>query len=677
MLAATTNRPTPWLLLSATASLLIAFSAPAAAQLPEVRYHVDLERAATQRVKVSMSFELSGPLSGRDSVDLSMPAWRPGRYVILDPAGGIVHLTARDEGGSERAVQKQDKATWRIDTRGAERLSVSYELYANSLGMRTRHADNTHAFLSGSAVFLYAPELRNSALEVEFSAPDTWSIAGGLEQVAGNARAVGAPNFDVLIDSPIEIGLHDRIDFEVADTPHEIIVWPKGRRFDRTRLIDDFTAIVESQLSIFGTLPYQRYVFLVHAGAGVGGGTEHLNSTIMQVPVSRLEGSLSNNNDYRNFLGLVSHEFFHTWNVKQIRPSTMAPYDLQNENYSTLFWVAEGTTSYYDSMTLARTALVKTDKYLEELGKLVDGSRTRPGTGVQSLSDSSYDAWVKFNRRTPDAANTTVSFYSQGALVSMVLDLMIRAESSDEKTLDQVMRALYERFPLDQGGYSREDLENTVAGVSGRSWSSFFEQYVDGVTPLPLADAFKHVGLELFYKPEKRANGARPADEDQDEHAQDEHAQDGDATGDDAAQPEDAGEKQPRVVADSGASLTDASGKAVIRSIRAGSSFYEAGFIPGDELVAIAGRRIETKGWSELVETFEPSETVTVHYVRHGDLKQLDVALGARTAASWQIRRSATPTDQQKASYHSWVGHPWPDDKDDDAATNDSKEEDR
>ena len=235
--------------------------------------------------------------------------------------------------------------------------------------------------------------LRDQALVVQFIAPETWTVASGLEPSDKAARALSAPNFDVLIDSPIEIGLHDKIDFAVGGKPHEIIIWPKGRRFDRERLIDDFTAIIEDQFAIFGTLPYERYVFLVHSGAGAGGGTEHLNSTIMQVPNSRLEGSLSNDNDYRRFLGLVSHEFFHTWNVKQIRPSTMAPYDLQTENYSTLFWVAEGTTSYYDSLTLARTSLVKPTKYLEELGDLVDGSRNRPGTNVQSLSDSSFDAW--------------------------------------------------------------------------------------------------------------------------------------------------------------------------------------------------------------------------------------------------------------------------------------------
>lgn len=612
----------------------------------DVRYRVDLTQAPTQRAFIEMTFS---PPEGAGPVAIRMPAWRPGRYVILDPAGGVVQLTARDARGRALDAQKLDKATWSIE-RGTGAITVEYELYANSLGLRTRHIDDTHAFLSGSAVFLYVDELRDLPHVVSFVAPADWRVAGGLEPTPDpddSPRTLVAPSYDVLIDSPIEIGLHDRIDFDAAGKPHEIIIWPPGRRYDEERLVADFTELIEEQLSIFGELPFDRYVFLVHAGAGAGGGTEHLNSTIMQVPSSRLEGSLTNDDDYRRFLGLVSHEFFHTWNVKQMRPSSMAPYTLQSENYSTLFWVAEGTTSYYDTLTLARAGLIEPKKALEDFGDLIDGSRNNPGAMIQSLSDSSYDAWVKFNRRNPDTGNTTVSFYSQGALASWFLDLQIRAASSGATSLDDVLRDLFERHPLQDGGYSRDDLEQALRRVTGRDWSDYFRDYIDGTRPLPFEDALSFVGLELIQKPNKPKNGAQ-LDPDNAEEADDEES-----------------DQPPRSVADTGVSLQSSGDAAVVRTVRRGSALYAAGILPGDEIIAIDGRRIDRSNWSEQINMLNPGQSVRLHYVRHGELRARTVTVGERLDAKWALRRVEEPTADQKAAYSDWLGQPWPESEDD------------
>ena len=613
-----------------------------------VRYLVDLTEAPTQRAVISMTFT---PPAGDGPVAVRMPAWRPGRYVILDPAGGVVRLSARDATGRAVDTRKLDKATWAIE-RGSGDLTVEYELYANSLGLRTRHIDDSHAFLSGSAVFLYVEELRARPHVIAFEAPQEWRVAGGLEPTSDpndSPRTVVAPNYEVLIDSPIEIGLHDRIDFDAGGKPHEIIVWPPGRRYDEERLVEDFTALIEEQLDIFGSLPFDRYVFLVHAGAGAGGGTEHLNSTIMQVPASRLEGSLTINDDYRRFLGLVSHEFFHTWNVKQVRPSSMVPYTLQTENYSTLFWVAEGTTSYYDTLTLARAGLIEPEKAMEDFADLIDGSRNSPGPMLQSLSDSSYDAWIKFNRRTPDTPNTTVSFYSQGALASWFLDLRIRASSSGRNSLDEVFRDLFERHSLDRGGYSRDDLEQALRRVTGQDWSDYFRDYIDGTRPLPFEEALAWVGLELVQKPNKPKKGAQLEEE---EEAED------DTDGDDPDTP-------PRSIADTGVTLQNTGDAAVVRTVRRGSTFYDAGILPGDELIAIDGRRVERSNWEEHIGMLNPGQTVALHYVRHGEFRQRDIAIGERLDAKWTLRHVEEPSEAQKAAYGSWMGQPWPENEED------------
>ncbi len=621
-----------------------------------VEYVVDLGRARAQRATVTMTFDLGGSLQGHSSVDLKLPVWRPGRYAILDPAGAIVDLVARDGVGTSRAVSKVDKNTWRIDSRGAGRLTVEYQLYANSLGLRTHHIDDTHAFLSGSTVFLYVAQLRSSPLLVRFQAPAAWRIASGLESHADDANTVIAPNYDVLIDSPIEIGEQDVILFEVAGKPHEIVIWPRGRRYDERVLISDFTKIIEEQLDIFGRLPYHRYVFLVHAGAGAGGGTEHLNSTIMQVPLDRLEGSTSRNDDYRGFLGLVSHEFFHTWNVKQLRPSDMVPYELDHENYSTLFWVAEGTTSYYDDLTLERAGLVKPNKYLETLSELIDGGRKRPGTAVQSLSESSFDAWIKFTKPNPDAANTTVSFYSQGALASLLMDLEIRAKTGDRASLDDVLRSLFERKPLSAGGYTRADLEQTLRSTTETDWTEFFRRYVDGTEPLPFEAAFEHVGIELYEKSEKPRKGALGPFSEDDSLA----AGETDRSDDDDADTDKAEDKPVRTVADAGAIIRESGGRPVISSVRIDGAFSRAGLLPGDELVAIDRRRVSHDDWDDLIESFEPEQTVIVHFLRNQQLQTRDVVLDARRAADWSLRRVEKPTAAQELSYRSWLHQPWP-----------------
>jgi len=397
-----------------------------------IEYRVAITRPTTQMVDVSMTvLDVE-----RRTLDVAMPTWRPGKYEILDPAGTVREVRAFDGDGTPLPIEKIRKSVWRITTGGAETVRVDYRIFADSLRDRTRHVDDTHAFLSGESVFMFPMGRREDASVIHIEAPEHWSVASGLEPAEGDDRTLLAPNYDVLVDTPIEVGEHEVIEFEVSDTPHEIVLWGEWDECDRERLVEDFSKIVEVQRDIFGELPYERYVFLVHVGRGAGGGTEHLNSTIMQTRSASIEGSVDNSGAYQRFLGLVSHEFFHTWNVKQFRPAGIQPYDYLTENYTKLLWVAEGTTSYYDDLTLARAGLMKESRYFDRIADSIGGFLQRPGRKIQSLEESSFDAWIKFTKGSQDDYNTEISFYSHGAMVSLVLDMRLRETTGNRVSLD-------------------------------------------------------------------------------------------------------------------------------------------------------------------------------------------------------------------------------------------------
>jgi len=469
-----TTRVRAAVLTAILAATLLSLTAPARAQpyRPEdprsqadqwadqirTSYHVDLSRSASQVVTITTTLsDLDQP-----EVLLRLPTWRPGRYEILDPAGTIRKLTAVDRRGEPVAFEPVDKASWRFRTRGVTELRVTAEIYANSIGDRTRHADDTHAFLSPSSTFFYTDARRDEPLAVTIDAPEGWRVACGLATHPARPGVLVAPDYDTMVDCPLEVGVQDVARFDVRGVPHEIVIWGEHRA-DMDRLVADFTAIVEHQTRMFEgdrPPPYGRYVFMIHVGPGLGGGTEHVNSTIMQTRPT----SFTDDDAYQRFLGLVSHEMYHTWNVKRLRPAGLTPYDYARENYTDLLWVVEGTTSYYDDLTLARAGLMTPKAYLARVGRTIAAYETRPGAAVQSVSASSFDAWIKFNHRSPDDVNSEVSFYSKGALVSLYLDLLVREATGNASSLDEVMRRMYQRFPLETGGYDEADLVATDLG---------------------------------------------------------------------------------------------------------------------------------------------------------------------------------------------------------------------
>ncbi|VAX42670.1 Putative protease [hydrothermal vent metagenome] len=572
-----------------------------------VEYTVSLHRAKSQMVDISMRV----PNSDGVPIELHLPTWRPGKYVVLDPAGTIVSIEAFHADGQPLRIHKTAKSSWRVETFEPGDIVVEYSLYANSLNDRTRHADDTHAFLSGSSVFLYTDELRDRPLRVWVDAPERWQVATGLASDPAEEWAWLSPDYDVLVDSPLEIGEHELIGFSVEGVPHDIVIWGPVEA-DAERLAADFAAIVRVQRDIFegpgGQLPYQRYVFLIHAQPGLRGGTEHLNSTIMQTGPS----TFTSESSYAGFLGLVSHEMFHTWNVKRLRPAGLSPYDYQLENYTDLLWVAEGTTSYYDDVTLVRAGLLDADKYLAQIAKTIARERRRPGSAVQSLADSSYDAWIKFNRATPNDINTTVSFYSKGALVSLMLDMELRTRTDNRASLDLVLRDLYRRHPLASGGFTTADMLAALEARAGSSFEGFFAAFVSGTEPLDLERAFAVAGVELL--PEEMPAGSYL-----------------------------------------GLSLRDTT----VRTIRSDGPAFEAGVQVDDILETIDGETL-AGSLEEFLEEIKPGTRLTLGLERRGEHREIEIVTIAPPIKRWRLERLAEPSNEQRAVYESWLGQGWP-----------------
>jgi len=354
-------------------------------------------------------------------------------------------------------------------------------------------------------------------------------------------------------------------------------------------------------------------------GPDASGGTEHLNSTIIQAP----RRSLENSEAYKTFLRTVSHEFFHTWNVKQFRPAGIHPYDYLRENYTDLLWVAEGTTSYYADLTNVRVGLKEPNEYLENLSDAIHAMRNRPGTRVQSLAESSFDAWIKFSRSMPDDANFTVSFYDVGALASLHMDMELRRRTKNSVSLDDLMREMYRRFPLSGNGYTTADMIALLETISESQWSDFLARYISGNDPYPFESALNIVGLELSMQPERKT----------DPIVQSPYA---------------------------GLNLTDRTGGAVVRSVSSEGPAYAAGVVAGDEIVAVNGRRVSALQFDEWIGLLQPGDAVTLHVIRRDELRTVSFKLAGKPNGKWKLSRVKDPTPLQKAAYQSWLHQEWP-----------------
>ncbi|QIN63135.1 hypothetical protein SBC1_31590 [Caballeronia sp. SBC1] len=567
-----------------------------------IRYTIVPKNPAAHLFEVTLTVAQPDP-SGQRFV---LPVWIPGSYMIREFARNIVTLQAFNAAGRKLAVDKTDKHAWQTAPHDGP-ITLRYEVYGWDLSVRAAHLDDTIGFFNGTSVFLAVEGQADVPCIVDIQKPAgtqyaNWRVATALPEARGTKRygfgAYEAPNYDALIDHPVTLGEFALGSFDAYGAKHDIVISGRVTGLDMHRLETDLKRVCESQIALFEPrtkkAPVDRYVFMTVAVADGYGGLEHRASTALicnrsDLPVT---GRPDVTEGYRTYLGLCSHEYFHTWNVKRIKPAAFAPYDLSQENYTSLLWLFEGFTSYYDDLMLVRSGLISASEYFSLLGKTLGGVLRGSGRLKQTVAESSFDAWVKYYRQDENAANAIVSYYQKGSLVALAFDLSIRAQTEGKKSLDDVMRLLWQRYGRDfyhgkARGIEENEVEALFAEATGADLKKLFREGVHGTRDLPLDTLFEPFGIT--FAPDVATNGT-------------------------AAKPS------------FGARIRNGA-DCVLAAVHENSAAQKAGLSAGDVLVAIDGLRVTGSNLDTLLARYLPGAKVEVHAFRRDELRVAQVKL--------------------------------------------------
>lgn len=539
----------------------------------------------------------------------SMPAWIPGSYMIRDYARNVVAIRAESE-GLDVALTRLDKSRWQAAP-VPRPLTIIAEIFAYDLSVRGAHLDCTHAYFNGPCLFFEVEGQEDIACHVELAPPDgdfadDWRVATSMRRQDAERYQFGtyeASDYAELVDHPVEAGHLSIGEFEVNGIPHSIAIRGKTR-VDMGRLCHDLQTLCEQHMSLLGAPDdLDRYMFLLHAPGNGYGGLEHrwsssLVSTRDSLP-ARGDESVSDN--YRTFLGLASHEYFHTWNVKRLKPAAFSPYDLSQESYTELLWVFEGVTSYYDDLALVRSGLIGEESYLELLGQTI--TRVQKGSGRlrQSVAESSFYAWTKFYKQDANAANAIVSYYAKGSLVALALDLKLRSETEGRVSLDDVIKECWSRWGQSDAGMPEDGFELAASEVSGLDLGDFFDACVRGTGELPLDSLLGTHGVRFNLR---ASRGTK------------------DKGGSDASP-----SRQRDVWL--GAKLAKKNGESVFTTISNSGPAERAGIAPGDQAVAMDGLLLTASNVDKRLRAYRAGDVVDIAVFRGDELLTLTLKIEA------------------------------------------------
>ena len=437
---------------------------------------------------------------------LSLPTWIPGSYLIREFAKHIESVKAYDEAGRQLQISKFEKNKWRLFNTDHELITVEYDVYAFDLSVRGAYVDQTRLYVNPACICLGLQDQENSAVELEVFLPDElkhFQLATGLvsKSLVKGRYTLKADNYAQLIDAPFELADQTRFSFEANGIPHEFVVSGQ-HKMNAERMKQDIEKICSTEISMFGSAPFENYTFMTMATGNSYGGLEHPNSTSLISPrddLPKADEPTEPSADYQRFLGLCSHEYFHSWLVKFIRPENLANYDLNKESLTSLLWIFEGFTSYYDDLILLRSGVISQDSYLKLLKGQIDRYLQNPGRFIQTVSESSFDAWIKFYRQDENSNNAGTSYYNKGCLVALCLDLGLRLRGS---SLDALMRRLYENT---QNGIqvNERTIVELCNELTGDNWIEQVNHLINTTDELPLDQLFPEFGLSYTLKNEK------------------------------------------------------------------------------------------------------------------------------------------------------------------------------
>ncbi|MEP7214308.1 MAG: PDZ domain-containing protein [Acidobacteriota bacterium] len=569
----------------------------------DINYTISMPKPYTHLLEVEMRIKSASLLP---QTELKMPVWTPGSYLVREYARHVQDFAVKSTDGKDLAWRKINKNTWQIDTNGAKEIVATYRVYSNELTVRTNELNDDHAFWNNAALLMFPKDQLNAPSTVKINPFGTWKIATGLPSSGSSADTFRAPNYDILYDSPFEVSNFKQVDFTVHGKPHRVVFSGDGN-YDMQRVAQDIPKIVDEGFKIFGELPYDNYTFIVNLRGG--GGLEHLNSTALQFNRFGFKPEAR----YQDFLGLVAHEYFHLWNVKRIRPDALGPFDYENENYTKLLWVAEGGTAYYEGILLRRAGLISEKKFLDDKANTIQQLQTRPGRFEASLEEASFDAWIKYYRPDENAVNNQISYYDKGDIVNMMLDITIRTSSDGKKSLDDVLRYLYDEFYKKGRNYTPADYQKIAETMAGRSLDEFFAKYVRGTADIDYNQIVNGIGLRAI------------------------------------ASETNAGK------AYIGADLSEDAGRLTVRTVAAGTPAYDQGLNTGDQIVAVDGYRASQNFLQSYISERKPGDKVRFTLFRFDKLRDVDFTLGTNTRREYRFAPVESPTDVQKRLYADYL----------------------
>jgi predicted metalloprotease with PDZ domain len=585
-------------------AIVLCWHFPLAAQtLAPIRYTVSFPAAHTHYVDV----EASIPTDGQRVVELMMPVWTPGSYLVREYSRNVESLTARDAAGVARVVEKTRKNRWKVVV-GTAPLILQYRVYAHEMSVRTDWVDDEFALLNGAATYITRLDGRDRPYEITVRLPAAWarSLSGMPSPSANTYRAL---DYDTLVDSPIVAGNPAIYPFTVAGKPHYLVDVAERGVWDGAKAAKDLEKIVNETSKLWGLVPYDRFYFLNIIG-GPNNGLEHRNS----VTLNTERESTQTRAAYLDWLHLASHEYFHAWNVKRLRPVELGPFDYENEVYTRSLWFVEGVSDYYADLQVHRAGISTREEHLAALSETVASLQTTPGRLVQSAEMASYDAWIKFYRPDENSENASISYYTKGEVIGFLLDARLRRATNGARSLDDLMRLMYTRFSGAKG-YTSEDLRDAAVEVAGAAGGSGVRQWLaaalDTTQELDYRDALDWFGLQFKPVPER-----------------------------------------PRTWL--GVRTRTLGQRTVVAEVLRGSPAAEAGLDINDELVsvneeAVAGRL------ADRLAPFTPGTKITFGILRRGAVQRLDLTLGSDPSLLWSLALIPNPTTQQLAHVKAWL----------------------
>jgi predicted metalloprotease with PDZ domain len=595
-------KPTSLAIFTSCAIFSMSWAMPA---LADVDYHIDINHPAHHLAQVSVLF----PQTDSAQLTVNLPVWRTGRYQVLPIADGVRLFKATDSQGKPLTWQRTASGEWQIALTKPTAVKVTYQLHADELGDRLRHIDQTHAFLDASGVFMYSPEFRQDPVTINLTVPKGWQSYSGMDK-GGKSHSFKAPNYDVLVDSPIETGINQHFSFEADGRDYEVVFWGEGN-YDTQKIVADLTKISGQASAIWADYPFKRYVYMVHATSGVQGATEHLNSTVIQLP----RFNFRERKDYLRFISTASHEFIHTWNVKSYRPQGLVPYDYQSESMSDLLWMVEGSTSYFQNQLLLRAGVMTAKEFFDDLSQRIALNQHNPGREVQSVAEASLGQWSSTWNHY--AINHSVNIYSEGYLASMALDFSLLNDTQLEHSYRDVHQALYQHYKVPMG-YNVADVQSILKKLSGKDYQPWWQEFVNQPFSLPFDELLAHAGLITTYS------------------------------------------KAPKTVIDAGMTLSDLHGDLTVAHVLKDGPAWNAAIAAGDEIVAVNGLKVTADGFTKRLNDFNVGDRIVLSLFSDDRLKEVSLQLTEQPKGELSIEAVDEVTDAHKAFYKAWLGVDWP-----------------